>query len=41
LLEDANDLADFLAATGKTVPRWRWCDEDVADRNEQFAESFF
>jgi len=41
LLEDANDLADFLAATGRTVPRSRWCDEDVAIQNDQFAESFF
>jgi hypothetical protein len=41
LLEDANDLADFLVATGRTLPRARWCEGFVETYNEQFAESFF
>jgi hypothetical protein len=41
LLEDANDLALFLEATGRTVPRFRWCEEAIDEQNEQFAESFF
>jgi hypothetical protein len=29
LLEDANDLADFLEATRRTVPRARWAVESI------------
>jgi hypothetical protein len=40
LLEDANDLAAFLEATGRTIDR-SWCDDVVAARNNAFAESYF
>jgi hypothetical protein len=29
LLEDANDLADFLEATWRTVPRGKWAVESI------------
>jgi hypothetical protein len=29
LLEDASDLADFLEATERTVPRTRWAVESI------------
>jgi hypothetical protein len=29
LLEDANDLVDFLEVTGRTVPRTRWTVEAI------------
>jgi len=39
LLEDANDLVLFLEATGRTVPRRRWCEEAIEEANEGFATS--
>jgi hypothetical protein len=39
LLEDANDIALFLEATGRTVLRRRWCEEAVDALNEGFATS--
>lgn len=41
LLEDAEDLAIILEATGRTIPRWRWCDEYVESTNEDWAEAYF
>jgi hypothetical protein len=40
LLEDAEDLVNFLIAAGRVVNRG-WCDEVVAASNEGFADSFF
>ncbi len=41
LLEDANDLADFLEATGRTVPRARWAEEAIAAASASAIEGFF
>ncbi len=41
LLEDANDICSFLAATGRTIARSKWCDEDIAAIADSLAESFF
>jgi hypothetical protein len=44
LLEDAEDLVNFLIMSGRVVDR-DWCDEVVASRNAMqnagFADSFF
>jgi hypothetical protein len=41
LLEDANDLADFLEATGRTVPRSKWADEAIAAQQAAQMEGLF
>jgi hypothetical protein len=45
LLEDANDLSDFLEFTGKTIPRRMWASEAIAAAEaaaaEALAESLF
>lgn len=41
LLEDANDLADFLEATRRTVPRARWADEAISAAIEAQMEGMF
>jgi hypothetical protein len=41
LLEDAADIVQILAATGRTIPAHRWCGEAAAQINQSFAESFF
>jgi hypothetical protein len=41
LLEDARDVADFLEASGRTVPRSAWVEEAIAARNEAQLEGLF
>jgi hypothetical protein len=35
LLEDANDLLDFLEVTGRTIPRTQWAEESIAWLNDE------
>jgi hypothetical protein len=41
LLEDANDLVDFLEATRRTVPRRLWADEVIAAARANQLEGLF
>jgi len=41
LLEDANDLCDFLESTGRTVRRTAWAEESIAAVREQMIEGYF
>jgi len=41
LLEDANDLADFLEVTGRTIPRVRWAEECLAALSDDQLNSVF
>jgi hypothetical protein len=41
LLEDANDLCDFLEACGRTVPRSKWADEAIAAATAGAMEGLF
>jgi hypothetical protein len=34
LLEDANDLADFLEFTRRTIPRAKWAEESIIAARE-------
>lgn len=38
LLEDANDLVDFLEATGRTIPREKWAVESMAAAQSEAME---
>jgi hypothetical protein len=41
LLEDANDLVDFLEAAGRTIPRTKWADESIAAAQRANLEGMF
>jgi hypothetical protein len=41
LLEDAEDLCDFLLATRRTVPASRWAEEAIAAKNAEQIEALF
>ncbi len=41
LYEDAVDLCDFYAMTGRTVPRSQWCADVVDDMNEAAMDGAF
>jgi hypothetical protein len=41
LLEDAEDLCDFLLATRRTVPPSRWAEEMIAAANAKQIEALF
>jgi hypothetical protein len=41
LLEDANDLVDFLEATARTIPRTKWAAESIAAVQRANLEAMF
>ena len=41
LLEDAEDLCDFLLITGRTVRPSRWADEAIAVAQAEAVEGLF
>jgi hypothetical protein len=41
LLEDAEDLCDFLQATRRTIPAGRWATEAIAIRQAAALEGLF
>jgi hypothetical protein len=41
LVEDANDLIDFLEYSRRTIPRTRWATESVNALNRMAIESVF
>jgi hypothetical protein len=41
LLEDAEDLCDFLEATRRTVPARRWAEEVIAAAQAAAVEGIF
>jgi hypothetical protein len=41
LLEDANDLVDFLEATGRTIPRGKWAAESIEAAQRKSLEALF
>jgi hypothetical protein len=41
LLEDANDLVDFLEVTRRTIPRTSWADEAIAAAHADRLEGLF
>ena len=41
LLEDAEDLCDFLEATSRTVPARRWASEAIAAAHAEAIEGLF
>jgi hypothetical protein len=41
LLEDAQDLVDFLEATERTIPRTRWAVESIAAAMRVAHEAMF
>jgi hypothetical protein len=41
LLEDANDLVDFLEFAGRTIPRHKWAVESIAAVQRAALEGMF
>jgi hypothetical protein len=41
LLEDAEDIAEFLLATGRAVQPSRWAEEVIAAKNAEQIEALF
>jgi hypothetical protein len=41
LLEDANDLLDFLEANGRTIPRTKWAAESINAAQRRQLEGIF
>jgi hypothetical protein len=41
LLEDANDLVDFLEFSKRTIPRTLWAEESIAAQQISELESIF
>jgi hypothetical protein len=41
LLEDANDLVDFLEYSGRTIPRTKWAAESIAAVQRKALEAMF
>jgi hypothetical protein len=41
LLEDANDLVDFLEYSQRTIPRTKWAEESIAAVQMEEIEGLF